>query len=185
MKKIFLISAVFAWPLYHVWGQGTDQLDTKLIKKEKHELKREKANSVYDGAGELTLSQFNIDFGNIPIIRSETDPAYDKVIFNKDGKLYAAYYDLDTRLIGTTTEVSFADLPINAQQYINEKYPDYKKGPILLFDDNEFNPNGLILYDRAFGDEDNYFIELRKGNENIVLESSMDGEVSYFTTVRN
>ncbi len=41
----------------------------------------------------------------------------------------------------------------------------------------------MILYNNAFDDEDNYFVELQKDNKTIVVQVTMDGLIGYFTAL--
>ena len=51
---------------------------------------------------------------------------------------------------------------------------------VIYFDDNESNDLDMVLYKTAFDDADNYFVVLKKGNEEIILRSDLAGTVSYF-----
>jgi hypothetical protein len=87
-------------------------------------------------------------------------------------------------LVGTTSPKTFTDIPVTAQKYINAKYRGYSKTNVLFFDDNELNDTNMILYGDQFDDADNYFVELRKNNKEIILQVSMNGEVSFFKQLR-
>jgi len=43
----------------------------------------------------------------------------------------------------------------------------------------------MILYEQLFQDEDNYFVELKKENKEIILEVNMNGDVSLFKQLKN
>jgi hypothetical protein len=45
-------------------------------------------------------------------------------------------------------------------------------------------PTDMWLYDRAFNDADNYFIELSKLDKNFVLEVDMRGNVSFYRDLK-
>jgi hypothetical protein len=127
---------------------------------------------------------FNNNFGNVPITQWERTVNFDEVSFSKDGQAFTAFYDNSTKLIGTTAEKTFTDLPSKAQLAINKRYRDYNVGDILFFDDNELNETDMVLYNQPFEDADNYFVELKKGNRKIVVEVNMKGDVSYFTRLK-
>jgi hypothetical protein len=124
--------------------------------------------------------QFISDFGDIPNVQWERTANFDEAIFTKDGKISKAFYDVHARLVGSTSVRTLADLPPNAQKFINEKYKDYTIVEILLFDDNELNETDLVIYGEQIDDEDSYFVELKKGNEKIVLQVDMEGFVYFF-----
>lgn len=148
-----------------------------LKKKDRKELKQlEGTETSYQ-----TKQQFAADFGDVPASEWSRTKVYDKATFTKNGKVMSAYYDADAALIGTTTIMTFADLPAIAQKKINTKYKDYQKDDTVLFyDDNEDNETDMVLYGTQFDDADNYFIELQKDNKTIVLRVDPEGGVYYF-----
>ena len=132
----------------------------------------------------MARDEFRIDFGNTSEVVWRREAGYDVATFAKGGTVETAYYDDAGGLVGTTIQKSFEDMPIKAQKYINKHYGDYTKGDVILFDDNEFSETDMILYGQRFEDEDNYFIELIKGDKRIVLQSNLSGDVSYFTHMK-
>jgi hypothetical protein len=100
------------------------------------------------------------------------------------GKKLRAYYDYDSKLIGTTRREKFTDLPEAAQKQILEKYSDYKVSGVVKFDDNEDNDMDMVLYGTGLDDADNHFVELKKDNKAIVLKVDLSGDVSFFTDVK-
>ena len=104
---------------------------------------------------------------------------FDQATFMKDGTSMTAFYDDDSKLVGTTTVKKFSDLPSKAQNDINKKYKDYTRGSVIYFKDNEFNEMDIIMYGREFSDS-SYFVELSKNGKNSVLQVTIDGNVTYF-----
>jgi hypothetical protein len=90
------------------------------------------------------------------------------------------FYDDQSKMVGTSNNVTFSELPKRAQQYINEKYKDYSVGPAVFFDDNEYNETDMVLYGLQFDDEDSYFVELAKDGKKIVVRSNSSGDVYFF-----
>ena len=90
-------------------------------------------------------------------------------------------FDYHQNLVGTTETVNFTDLPAKGQQEINKRYADFKIGQVIFFDDNEWNETDMIMYGSQFNDADNYFVELSKGNDKIVVRVDVPGYVYYFT----
>ena len=78
---------------------------------------------------------------------------------------------------------TFSDLPASAQKQINKEYKDYTIEKVIFFDDNEDVDTDMILYGSQFDDADNYFVELRKDNKDVVLQVTMDGLVGYFAGI--
>ena len=66
---------------------------------------------------------------------------------------------------------------------INKEYKDYTIEKVIFFDDNEDVDTDMILYGSQFDDADNYFVELRKDNKDVVLQVTMDGLVGYFAGI--
>lgn len=83
--------------------------------------------------------------------------------------------------MGTSEKKTFSVLPSKAQVYILDKYPTYKIGEVVFFNDNEQNDTDMVLYGQSFEDADNYFVGLEKDNKTTVVKVNMSGEVSYFT----
>jgi hypothetical protein len=96
------------------------------------------------------------------------------------GKKMTAWYDYYENLVGTTSQVSFADLPADGQKAIKTKYKDYTVGKVIFFDDNEVNETDMILYNQQFDDADNYFVELAKEKSTMVVMVNTRGEVTFF-----
>jgi hypothetical protein len=129
---------------------------------------------------ELSKSQFIAEFGNIPDVQWSRTLNFDEAVFTKNGKRMTAWFDYNQKLVGTTSEVNFTDLPANGQKAIKTKYKDYGIDKVILFDDNETNDTDMILYGQQFDDADNYFVELAKGKDHIVVMVNMEGVVSFF-----
>jgi hypothetical protein len=191
MKKLIGLSAAlfFLAPIINAQSIAaslkseikTDKEEMANINKEKKgerkELRKLKGNEVSYQAKQEFIS----DFGNIPVASWERLDNFDEADFIKDGQAMSAFYDEDAKLVGTTTNKTFGDLPEKAQQYISEKYRDYSVDGIILFDDNEQNGTDMILYNLQFEDVDSYFVELKKDNKRIVVQVREDGDVSYYT----
>lgn len=163
MKKLAIISI---WLLFAFSVKAQYQTTERENRREPGEedemlpLKRPGGNTVNETAKE----NFNIDFAKADVsdLEWKTTDTYDEAIFNSNGKQMIAYYDYQGNLIGTTTTVSFEDLPQHSQKLIKEKYGDYTIGPIIFFDDNDKIESEMILWSKKFNDEDLYFVDLRK-----------------------
>jgi len=131
-----------------------------------------------------TRANFYSDFGYIPIINWEVTDQFDKISFIKNDVMYTAYYDSNSELVGTISNVSTADLPAHALQDINKKYKGYTVGNVVFYDDNESNQTDMMYYGQQFDDEDKYFVELQKDKEKIVVQVNTVGEVSFFRTLK-
>ncbi len=193
MKTIFLLTATAMAATTLVKAQTLVSLQDEMNidksmehsikmkhKEDKQEFRRMKGWDVPT----RTLDAFAVDFGrNYTPAWSKLDNL-DEATFVQNGQPVSAFYDFNSNLVGTTQHKTFADLPVKAQQHIREHYSNYTPTDVLLFDDNENNDTDMILYGNQFEDKDSYFVELSDISKKIVVQVSMDGDVSYFTTLR-
>jgi len=192
MKKIFVISMMVLFGLSMVPVQAMvkeeplikDLRETKKeVKADKKELKTERAalrKPEGSDVGLQTRNSFYADFAEIPNVKWKRIDNFDEARFIKDGKEMTAFYDDDSKLVGTTQNKTFVDVPAKGQKEIKAKYKDYMVGPVVFFDDNEVNETDMIMYGFQFDDEDNYFVELTKGNSKIVVRVNAAGMVYFF-----
>ena len=189
MKKIFVFSALIL--LAGAAGAQTKESSVKqniedlrksetVIRKVKKEDKKELRKLEGKDVSYQSKQQFAGDFENTPVKQWVRTAYFDEASFMKNGKEMKAYYDQDSKLVGTTTIKSFDELPAKVQKIINNKYPGYSKEEVLLFDDNEPNETDMLLYGRQFDDADNYFIVLKKNDRSIILKADMQGNLSFF-----
>jgi len=194
MKKIISLSAA-ALVLVSTINAQTAILDPtpdpKTLHKEeksaKQEMKKEKRELRKLEGGEVSYQSkqaFKADFGDIHNVTWVRGTFNDQVTFtNSKGEQETAYYDFYSQLIGTTEPKSFTDLPARAQKFINEKYNGFSKQAVIFFEDNNINDMDMVLYGDPFEDADNYFIELTKGLEKLVLRVDTNGYVYFFKRI--
>jgi hypothetical protein len=176
MKRLAIVSLVFLFAISFVQGQTKSTETKKEQKAERLALKKLEGTNV----SAMSKNNFAVDFGNIPNVQWKRVGTYDEAAFMKDGKELKAFYDFDSKLVGTTKRVTFADVPAAGQKEIKNKYKDYNVDAVVFFDDNEANTTDMILYGVQFDDEDNYFVELSKGTKKIILQVISSGEVFFF-----
>lgn len=194
MKKIFLLPAAALLFTLTVSAQSDVASNNKneaklkkeksIVRKEEKVIRKDIRKLEGNEVGNRTKESFLADFGNIPVTKWERTSLFDKAIFAKNGKEMTAYYDADSKLVGTTSKVSFKDIPAIAQKYIDTKYRGYAKSDVIFFDDNELNETDMVMFNSRFDDADNYFVDLKKDNKEIVLKVSMNGDVSFFIQIR-
>lgn len=193
MKKLVILSMIvlFVVTFNQLSAQQVVKKEIKTeIKNEKTDVKKEKkaikaeriALRKLEGreVGEMSKNAFYADFGDLKNVIWERTPYFDEATFTKDGKTVKAYYDINSKFVGTSSFVTFADLPKNAQKEIKENYKDYSIGDIVFYDDNEANETDMVLYDIQFDDADNYFVTLSKKDKTIVLQVNPKGESFFF-----
>jgi hypothetical protein len=183
MKKLAVLSMTFLFAMSIVFGQ-TQKADKEKTKETKKEVKAERvALKKLEGSDVNTLAKnnFSSDFKDAKDVEWKRIETYDKASFTtKDGKKMSAYYDINGNLVGTTQYKTFADLPEAGQKDIKKNYKDYTIGQVVFYDDNENNDTDMILYGVQFEDQDNYFVEMIKGTDKIVLQVNTKGEVFFF-----
>lgn len=176
MKRLAFLTITFLFALSLVYVQAQTKETKKEQKSERVPLKKLEGNKV----SKMAMESFKADFGDIPNAQWKRSGTFDEVIFKKDGKEMIANYDIEGKLVGTTQVVAFKDVPAKGQEEIQKKYKDYKIGTVFFYDDNEANETDMIMYGIQFDDEDNWFVEMAKGTDKIVVKVNKTGEVEYF-----
>ncbi len=182
MKKLVILLSTFLFSVAFVFGQA-EKGNNESIKEVKKELKTERValkNLKGHEVGVLAKNSFYADFGDIPNVKWERVGPFDEATFTKDGKELKAFYDFDSKLVGTTRNVTFADVPADGQKEILKEYKTYSIGPVIFFDYAEANTSDMYLFERQFTGEDNYFVELAKGTDKILVQVNKDGEILFF-----
>jgi len=184
MKKLIFASAAIILAIASVQAKGNDAItkaDKKEMRKEKKEaraiLRKQEDNEV----SYQSKQAFYRDFGDRQDVAWTKSKYFEEATFENNGAPTTAYYNFDGNLVGTTNMKTFADLPADGQKQINKEYKDYTVKAVVFYDDNENNDANMVLYGNQFDGEDNYFVELQKGNKTIIVQCTMNGLVGYFT----
>ena len=189
MKNVLIIGSVLVFTATTAFSQELISLNEpisfsghKVSKEQKEEnraIRREKNATT---PNYTTDQQFQIDFPNATNVSWKKN-GYEEATFTIEGKEMKAFYDYDHELIGTTTAVDYNTIPLAARKYIQKHFGGYTPQQVIMFDDNEYNQSDMILYGNPFDDVDSYFIELSNNNKTIVLQSNMEGLVSFFKDI--
>lgn len=160
--------------------------EKRQINKEEKSMRKEERTERREEVTYQTREEFRSDFPDAQDVGYMVGTNFDEVAYRLGGRSYTAYYNNQAELIGTTSQVKFNELPADARREITRKYLDkgYNADRVILFDDNELVPTDMWLYDRAFDDADNYFIELSKLDKKFVLEVDMRGNVSFYRDLK-
>ena len=94
-----------------------------------------------------------------------------------------AYYNEEGNLIGTTTAKTFNELPQEGQRQIKYEYPGYRIGPVIQFNDDNIDPGESSIYGSQYRFPENYFVELTKGNDKIIVQVNPAGMIYYFRSL--
>ena len=186
MKHVFIFGSMLLFTVTTAFSQdelafndasnSTSHKITRSQREENRAIKREKALTEPTYMAE---QNFETDFPNATNVTWKKI-GIEEASFTLNGKEMKAFYDYNNELIGTTTPVSFLDMPVIARNYIDKHFSDYTTQSVILYDDNEYNQSDMVLYGNAFADADNYFVELSNNNKRIVLEVNMEGLVTFF-----
>jgi hypothetical protein len=186
MKKLFclaaalFIGAIFIMANPFVGGNGPDIKKKRETRKEQEKPKIEVS---LDPPSRAIEFQFSQDFPNAKYV-TWAHGRFAEASFLDGDVLKVAYYDADNNLVGSTTDMDASALPEKARDHINKMYPGYAIEKVVFFDDNEGNDTDMFLYNTSFEDKDNYFPLLVKGSKKIILKVSLEGEVSFFESLK-
>jgi len=183
MKKLALLTLTTLFALVFAESQAQVKQEKEHVQETKKAFKTERvALRKLEGGvvSSKSMDQFDTDFGKVQNVVWKRSANFDEVTFTKDERKLTAFYDSDSKLVGTTEAKTFADVPANGQKEIKTKFREYSVGQVVLFDDNEANDTDMVLYGSQFDDADKYFVELTKGASKIVVEVSTNGAVSFF-----
>ena len=186
MKHVFIIGSMLLFTAttafsqdelaYYNASNSTSHKIPRSQREENRAIRREKALTEPTYVAE---QHFEIEFPNATNVTWKKI-GIEEASFTLNGKEMKAFYDYNNELIGTTTPVSYLDMPAIARKYIEKHFSDYTTKSVIQYDDNEYNQSEMMLYGNAFADADNYFIELSNNNKTIVLEVNMEGLVTFF-----
>lgn len=189
MKTLTILSTV-SFLFFSIFNLSAQELKKEILKSEirneKVEIKTvRKELQKLEGSevSELSVKAFATDFGKIPNVRWNRGVYMDEATFTRDGKEMKAYYDSDSKLVGTIALKIYSDLPIKAQNEIKKKYKEYTVSKVLYFDDNGGNDSDMFIFDTQFDDIDCFFVELTKAGESLILEVGTEGDVSFFKKI--
>jgi hypothetical protein len=129
---------------------------------------------------DLSKINFNKDFNNVKNVTWKRTGDFDVATFTKNGKRMNAYFGMQSELIGTISNKTYADLPAEGRKEIADQYHDYAIGQVVYFKTYTPNDNFMVLYGTQIENADNYYVELTKGKERIVVRVNPLGNVSYF-----
>lgn len=197
MKKLIAsaLIAFLATATIQSYAQNVARAEKKELRKE-NELPAKTARKTARKAlrklegtevSQLSKDAFYADFGKAGNVNWVRKTQLDEATFTNKGTKTTAYYDYTHKLVGTTVDKKYSDLPAAARKEIEKQYKDkgYVIGAVTMFDDNEANDSDMILYGSQFEGADHYFVEVSKaGKQSILMVNPNSGEVSYFQEMR-
>lgn len=177
MKKIFLASQFILLAAF-ITSVNASPIIKNSNKKPKT-TSHEKNDKDLNWVNYQTEQEFYFDFPEATDI-NWYQGKFSEATFNDNGLIKTAYYDQDNKLIGTTNDVSYSDLPEKAKTEIEKKFPDFKVDNVIFFQDNPDNDTDMFLYSLPFEDEDSYFAQISNGTKTEIIKIDTDGQVSFF-----
>ena len=145
-------------------------------KAERKEVRKENRDLV----SKRSINAFMEDFSDVSNVAWEKWASFDEAIYTQKGIQHKAFYDENSKLIGTTTDETYADLPVVARKEIRKNYKGYHVDKVVYFEDNKYNDQNMLLYGNEFEDADNYFVEMSNKDKNIIIQANPEGEVFFF-----
>lgn len=135
---------------------------------------KEKSTKV-ENISDNVLRQFSYNFYRATDVKWAITNNYQKASFNLNGKASYAIFDLQNQFLVATQLEEFANLPIEAQQVIKQKFVNCKAISIVKVisrpSDYQFND-----------DTDSYWVSLLHNNQQIILLVSPNAEVNIVKT---
>lgn len=154
MKKIFVTTAIAALFTANVFAAN------KVIKTE-------------DGAEAVSytvINKFNNEFVRANDVKWKVSANLQKATFTLDGVKMSAFYNLAGEYMGATQTVQFKALPAKAKVEIGQKYEGYFAKEVIRLDAND--------------DTTVYFVDLKKGNDELLVRVTPTANVYFFQTVK-
>ncbi len=187
MKRIALLSAALLLAMAYANAHPATNIASNYIrskepsrvekKMDKKELRRfERKNDV----STLSIDKFNTDFGTLPNVEWTRSPYFDEARFIEKGKPTTAYFNSDGKLVGTTQNITAAKIPADGLKQIKRMYKNYMIDHVVYFKDNHVDDSNMLLYGTEYSHANNYFVELSKGSDKIIVQVTPNGTVYFF-----
>jgi hypothetical protein len=181
MKKILLMAGIIVAAATATFAN--ENIGDNGRRETRKDIRKERRADNRTQVSYVTKSKFAVDFPNARNVRFIRTKDFDQVSFitgEGERKILTAYYDIESNLVGTTQNKTFADLPENSQKEIQKRYAGYKTLDVIKFVDDGENERDMTLFNNPFDDADAYFVELAKANQTIVVKVDQAGYISYF-----
>jgi hypothetical protein len=178
MKKLIVASMAIVLLLGFAQIIAKSAANKGIISVEKVSVKKNSKKSEAGHVNALTKRKFNQHFGNLSNTVWVKSNTLDKVTFTKDGNKNVAYYNSDSRLVGT----SFATIPEQALSDLQTRYKDYSIGSVIFFDKSEANAIAKLVYGTQLKEE-NFLVELTNDRAKIVVQVNVKGGISVINQI--
>lgn len=179
----FLLISFLSFSL-GVQAQSTNDLGSKF-RETKKEIRQQKDQAkALNDIPKATFASFKSHFPNAKDAEwSVTEDGKTEVDFTQHNRSRMAFYDDNSKLIGTGRYVSYNALPAKGRERIAKDYKGYTHVQSMFFDDDETNPLNMTFLGFPVV-KDSYFTELKNDKKQIVIQVDKNGEITYLTEIR-
>ena len=160
MKKAIIAALLFSTVSIAAFAGNGDKVADKKTGEEKV------SNEV--------VNEFNADFKGAknPVWTATSN--CQKVTFTINGEQKTAFYDFTGKYMGLTQNITIQDIPYYAQEDIDADYKGYSVGQVFKYESNGSADQPRITY----------FVDLKKGNSEVILKVLPNEKPELFKTVK-
>ena len=121
-------------------------------------------------ADKKLLSDLTMTLKNSTQVAHSITDNYTKATFSFNGKTTSVFHDqVDGELIGFSIRITESELPQTALESVKKKYSDWTLVDAIMFIDKNANVN--------------YYTQVKKDKQNIALQLSSNGHVSFYKRI--
>ena len=183
MKKLVFVSMTFLFVLTMIQLVAKTTVDKGVMTKEVKSISTDFKEIEASKVSTSTKRRFNVDFGSVSNVVWEKSKSLSKATFTLNGRKMTAFYNSDSKLVGTTSAQRFVDLPTQAQAQLKTLYKDYSITSVVLFDNDGANKTETLKNGNALLDNENFLVALIKDNRTIIIRVDLIGETPYFKQI--
>lgn len=189
ISSFLLVSVAVAQPTSTSNTQNEPDITAKFksnkeSKTMKRELREEKESTkAVENIPQRVFTDFNTQFPKAKDVEWSAPGQFSEADFMLNNRSKIANYDYSGKLVGVGTYLKYSQVPFKGREHIAKDYKGYTPVQTMFYDDNEDNDINANLFGIPI-QRDGYFVQLKRGNNQIVLQVEKDGEVSYFSDVR-
>lgn len=132
----------------------------------------------------FVLNKFNADFIDAQNVVWTITPTALKADFTIEDVKKTAFYSLTGDYLGLTQDIDYKLIPSAAKKEIAETYKDYTVGQVIKFEANNPQPAFYVNLAITQPESVDYFVDLKKGDAEVLVRVSAQGSVSLFKEVK-
>lgn len=196
-KKVLRIALITFVAFFSFIGMAVAQtkpLDLGIVYKDnpnktremKREVRAEKQSTrAVESISTETMDRFKEDFPKAQNVAWSVpaDQFIEASFLDKKNKPMMAFYSFENQLLGTGHYTNYDAIPAKAQQKIAKDYKGYTPVSVMWVDMNESSDESLDLFELPI-ESDGYFVQLKNGEKQIIVQVDTDGEILFFNEVK-